>query len=278
MNRCIVLLVIVYFIALLSCGAPSDDNQNNTSPPQLAVAYKSIVYTQYNLPLPVDLYLFLRQNRSIFDSTLLHAPDKSKSYTTEVTKAINLGFYSSDLAYCAVFESNRKAVQYMEVTKQLANELSIDKGYNESIIQRGYQNINNSDSLQDIATKAYWEACNYLESNKKVNILPFIIVGSWIESVYLAANSYTPAISEVELRTKLTEQNESLNNLLKYLVDVMADSNAFELNREIQVLINQLTALKVVYEKYDPKSKQLISEEQLNAILKKIESLRVYYQ
>jgi len=251
------------------------DSIKNEGKPKTEKAVESVIYTKYNLPLPVVLYRFLKKNKSNFDPDLLNPNDKVKNYNTSISKAFNLGVYSSALAYCTVFEQNQQAINYFVTTKRLSDELSIDNGYDETIIQRGNDNINNSDSLNKIATNAYWQACGFLEDNKKINILPFVIAGSWLESMYLTIHTVNIEEEGDQIMLKIAEQGVALNNLTQYLLDVMVDSNAFEINPEIQKLLNELKSIKAVYEEMSGNPKGVvITELQYQTIAIKVKAMR----
>jgi len=238
----------------------------------------NVVYTKYNIPLPVELYRFLRSNNSTFNTEILNPPDNARNYNTEVKKSVNLGFYSSALAYCIVFEQNQQGMEYLQTTHRLAKELHIDKGYDNTTIMRGKKNLNSNDSLNKLATTAYWLACNYLETNGKINILPFVIVGSWIESMHLAINTLDMSKNGQEIMNKIAEEEKSLSSLITYLMDIMMDSNTFEMNRDVQDLSIKLEDLKKVYDKLKTNKKGVvITKEQYHEISKLIEQYRGDY-
>lgn len=239
---------------------------------------ESVIYTKYNLPLPVDLYRYMKKHKSQFDPDLLNSTDNVNRYNTSISKAFNLGIYSSALAYCTVFEQNQQALNYFVTTKKLSDDLHIDNGYDQTIIERGNANIDNSDSLNKLATAAYWQACRFLEENNKVNILPFVIVGSWLESMYLAINTVDISEEGREIMIHIAHQKKALENLTQYLLDVMVDSNAFEANKEIQKMLNQLKEIKAIYAQMEQNPEGVeITDEQFQQIKEEVEEIRNYY-
>lgn len=289
-----ILSFIVFVLALasmVSCNPEPRNNENlndtteNISeevvPEDIAATDTNktiLVYTKYDLPLPVELYKFLKDNNMQFNNTLLNSTNNVTKYNTSVSKAINFGIYASDLAYCTVFEQNQNSILYFHTTKQLADELHIDKGYNESIIERMEENMDNNDSLHNIATKAYWNACNYLEENDNVNILPFVVSGGWIESMHLAMQTVDTQNPAPEIMKEVAMQRAALENLMDYLYDVMMDSNTFEVNEDVQELGFKFADLKVVYDRLDENPADVpITKEQFQAIAETIETIRNSY-
>ena len=86
-----------------------------------------VVYTKYKLPLPVELYRFLKNESYVFQEKLMNPVSNLARYNTSVEQAVSFGIYASDLAYCTVFAQNQDAIIYFHITKKLANELHIDK-------------------------------------------------------------------------------------------------------------------------------------------------------
>jgi len=270
----------IILFSLLACQNKNDSNQiisvSDTLTDTTQTARKRLVYTKYNLPFPVDLYTFLNENDVLYDNTLLNSPTNLTKYNTSISKSINFGVYASNLAYCTVYGQNQDAMLYFKATKRLAADLNIIEGYDKDIIDRMSANINNSDSLLLMATNAYWSACNYLEQNNQINILPFIVAGGWLESVYLSLASVQNSDVEDKIYDKIIEQRADLENLLKYLLDVMLDSNTFEVNEDIQELGLQLTELKKVYQSFET-DEEKIPRRKMHKLYRVIKNIRTKY-
>lgn len=167
---------------------------------------KSAVYTKYGLPLPVEVAKLLKEKDIEFRMDLMNPTENADRYFTDLSKAINLGFYSSDLAYCTIYDKGQESVNYFSVSIELAGDLDITEGYNENVLNRTYDNLNNNDTLCFIAAEAYWVTCRHLEKNNKINILPYIIVGSWLESQYIFANIVEKDMSDSPLYEEFYNQ------------------------------------------------------------------------
>lgn len=237
-----------------------------------------LVYTKYDLPLPVNLYHFLKNKNLAFIPELLIPLENIKNQITNTDKAIYMGFYSSDLAYCNIFEQNQEIINYYAVLKKTSMEFSIDSVYSDNLIERLEKNKENLDSLYYISTGAYWKACKKLEVNGQINILPFVIIGSWIESMYLISFSPETEKHKKELFNKIVEQEKSLDNLIQYAYKVMTDSNTFEAIDDMQILIKQLRSIKNVYKSiYKYENKRLMKKDDFNKFKKEIENIRDFY-
>ena len=129
--------------------------------------------------------------------------------------------------------------------------------------------------MHEIASKAYWNACNFLEANNEVNILPLIIAGGWIETIYLAVTSVKESPSAPYLN-RLSKEKESLENIIKYLLSVIADEGTFKINSDIQELGTKLKTIRDIYDNV-PEGESLTNEQffQLKAEITKIRNFYV---
>lgn len=235
-----------------------------------------LVYTKYNLPLPVDFYRFIKSHESNVEmKAFLNPVSNCERYMCNKERGVNFGVYASDLAYSVVSENKQQSIDYFNVTKELADALHIAKGYSLEVVERLNNNLQNNDSLHQIASKAYWNACNFLEANDEVNILPLIIAGGWIESIYIAVNSVDETNPPTQILKRLTDEKQSLENLIQYLLDVITDSNTFEINADIQELGTNFKGLRAIYATvHDGKT---LNQSQFVKLKKEITKIRNFY-
>lgn len=241
--------------------------------------HSSVFYTKYKLPLPVELYLALKEENVPYNNDILTDPSSVEKAVTSVSKAMNLGFYSSDLAYCTVFDQNKDAANFFEVTKSLSDDLKINVGYTQETVDRFHRNINNSDSLYAISTQNYWKTCDFLEETQHINVLPFIIVGSWVESMHLSIHAIEKAPSnEATIMKRVAAQRQPLSSLVEYLYKTLVDIKVFKINQDIQRIVKELIELQAIYDQFDQNDKDVtITKEQFDLIAEKIALIRVDY-
>ncbi|MCK5536455.1 MAG: hypothetical protein KAI79_06475 [Bacteroidales bacterium] len=232
-------------------GIEEVDSLNSNKSIMQYMHNQSLVYTKYKLPLPVDLYQYLREKEPAFDASVLNPRETYDRFKRKVDMAINLGFYSADLAYCSILENKEEAVEYFKVTQILAANLKIDIGYSETMVERFHANLSEADSLYSISNDIYWKTCNYLEENEDVNVLPFIIVGSWLESVYLTINAFPSSGENPDIVKMVEMQAPAIDNLIEYLYRTMLDMKVFAVNSDIQRVSNMLKDIRKSYDKLE---------------------------
>jgi len=257
--------------ALLIFASCSNNSSSDSTGQADSVASEDMMKaenTKYKLPSPVELYLLLKEAKAQFNLDALNSVDKAGNYLTSSQKAVNFGIYASDLAYCTVFEKQQETHSYFKTLKNLAAQLGVTEGYDNVIVSRIDKNLYNSDSLYQITSDSYWEVCNYLEENGKASILAPILMGGWIESVYLAINSVEKFDQNNEIVLRVTEQSYLLENLLEYLKTLRKDA-------ETESYIKQLEDLQYSFDKlYDNPDNVLITKEQYKEISKKVKDIR----
>ncbi len=270
------LLILVFLASCIAQNNPNELASVENIEDETSNEQNILVYTKYNLPLPVDFYRFIKDYESTQNMIeILNPISNIDKYNTNKAQGINFGVFASDLAYCIVAENKQLSIDYFNVTKELADKLHIAKGYNLQVVERLNNNLNDNDSLHEIASKAYWNACNFLEANDEVNTLPLIIAGGWIESIYIACQSVDENNLSKDFLIRLTNERQALENLIQYLLDVMTDSNTFEINADIQELGTKFKAMRQIF-RHVPQ-KEILSKEQFILLKKEISKIRNFY-
>ncbi len=222
----------------------------------------------FKLPSPLELYIFLKDDNVTFNGDILNSDDKLASYETTSVRAINFGIYASDLAYCTVFDKNQETFNYFKIVKDLADELGLIEGFDASMLERLDENINNSDSLYEISNDSYWNATISLESEDDLNVLPLIVAGGWIESLYIATKSLEEFSADRETIIRIADQQLILERLIE-------DFDSFGDNSPTKELHSKLIDLQMVFDElYENDDDTIMTEEQYINISAAVAKLR----
>jgi len=223
---------------------------------------------KYKLPSPVELYRLMNGYGATFKGELMNSIDLADNYITSSEKSINFGIYASDLAYASVFEMHDKSHAYFKMLKGMANQLGITEGYDKDIVDRLDNNFQNSDSLLQITNDSYWEVCNFLESSEKSDVLSKILLGGWVESVYIAVGSVDTFDENNKIVQLVSEQSFLLENLINYLETLKGDKDS-------DSYLKRLYDLQKSFDKlfYNPEG-TAITKQQYKEIASKIKYFR----
>ena len=176
----------------------------------------------YNMYLSVELSSLFQSSGAVYKPELLNSPDKTSNYITSSKKALNLGVYAVDLTYAKVSEQLETAGKYFSSMQRLAEELGIPSNYFKNTASRFDKNIDNKDSLIKIANEVYMASDNYLRENERYAASAQIILGGWVEAIYIATH-VASSTRDIDIIERLAEQRVSLKNVITMLNDYAED-------------------------------------------------------
>jgi len=278
-QKCFVYSLIFLFpILVVSCNSNNGKTQSSVS--NIAVSGfdsaqgKSFVYTKYKLKLSVETYKFLKSKNIPFNKQYMLDLSSQDKFFTDEKRALALGTYSSNLVYATIFDRSQESVDYFGASIELAHKLDVDEGYNSKILDKAYKNLENPDSLNQIASEAYWKTCTSLEKNNRDNILPLIIMSSWIESVYTLSKASAGSSPEDGLYSEMYNQKENLANLIVYFNDVITTQKESELSSILAKWLKNMEQLLAKYNEIEVVDISKVDIQQLENIILQIENFR----
>jgi hypothetical protein len=243
------------------------DITNDTISEQTENNNNSKIYTKYKFPSPMEVYTVLLDNGVKFNKEFLNNISNFKNYSTTEKLAINLGTYSADLAYCSIYQKNQQTMNYFAINKSIAEKLGLSTGFNKELIERLEKNINNPDSLIILTSNSYNDLINFLEEENQTELLPYIIFGEWIESMYITVNSTnTYSVDDIAVNT-VAEQSLLFENLYDYFNELEIEKTSPELFQDVENLY------ELYIELYNNETEQ-ITEKQFDNIKTKVSEIR----
>ena len=240
----------------------------------------------FSIPSPIQTAFLIKNSGANYSKEILNAPNKSTQYTSNFAKALNLGIYGADLGYVTMYDQTQDAIGYLNAAKKLASELNITDAFDANTLDRFQKNLGNKDSMLVLTSVAYRASDMYLKNNDRNDISGLVLAGGWIESLYFATSVYKFKQDEF-VKRRIAEQKSSLQSLIKLLTQYYSQPEYTEFVDGLNDLatIFDGVGFKYVYEKptTDPdkkltvinsKSEVTISSEQIEAITKKIKTIR----
>ena len=193
------------------------------------------------VPSPMETASIFHQAGANYNGEILNAIQNVGNYSTSSQKAINFGVYGADLSYVNIFDQSQDAMFYMNCVKTLADELGITSAFDSETMERLEENINNRDSLMRLTNDAFWVVDAHLKENGQDNLSALIIIGGWIEGLYIGAKTLNKDNPEEELMRKIAEQKFSLASLMELL-------STYE-NHDVKKLSTRLESLNTLFRK-----------------------------
>lgn len=232
---------------VVSCGSGGDDDNkvddvvvNNKLAKDSADANKVKVIF-YNVPSPVEMTSIIQQSGIGYNPELLNALKNSDKYISTPKIAMNLGVYGADLSYVRIFDQLQESVNYLAIIKKFSEKLGIPNDRGTFTVERLEENVNNRDSLLNIISETYANADVYLKENNRGSTATLIIMGGWVEGLYIATAILDEKKPSPDILKRIGEQKFSLDNLIELMSVYKQDEN-------IALYLPKLDELKKVYE------------------------------
>jgi len=246
---------IIGFIMFSSCSnsskdAPIEDDLINPKDTVLTSAHvQEVKEIFYNVPSPLEISSMLKNAGVSYNAEYLNSFQKVSKYTTVEEMATNLGVYGADLSYNRLYDQIQESVNYFAAIKQLSDNLGIPQEQGGSAAERLESNLENRDSLLNIISQTYSNADQYLKQNDRGSTASLIIMGGWIEALYIATQITTQTDNNKLLLNNIAEQKFSLQNLVGLLSNYKDDEI-------VAKYLKKLHKLELVYDKVEIKQSE----------------------
>ncbi len=196
----------------------------------------------YSLPSPLETAMLIKRSGARYDEEILNPVSNVTNYNTNLKMALNLGIYSADLSYTSLFDQTQSSIQYMACAKKMAEGLSILDAIDENTIKKLEDNMNNRDAVMEIISETFMNSNAYLKENERPAISVMILVGGWVEGLYLATS----------LTNGVLDNNKRLLDRIIYqklsLITVMNLLESHPDNEDIAYLQGKMSELKSIFE------------------------------
>lgn len=236
-------MVIGLGLAIASCGGSDTEKQQidkelldpNSS---LNTNFDGKIFS---IPSPMQTALLLREVNAKFNEKYLNSLDNQSKYSTEMKKALNLGIYGTDLGYLAIFKQNTLSLKYLAAMEKITSDLGLEGAFDKNFMSRFEKNSTNEDSMMVIVSDAFKKSDNFLKSNDRKAVSALILVGGWVESMYIATE-INKEKNDQRIVSRIGEQQETLNTI----IDILDKYNKDGANKD---LIASMSKLKTEFDK-----------------------------
>lgn len=250
MNKNVKLLFIVLLVLTVSiiigCQDdpksidPNNENIDTTSFKDQDVV-KKVEKVFYTLPSPFEMSQMLKRAGASYIVDILNPPQNVHKYNTERSKALNLGVYGADLSYASIYDQTQETMLFLSSSQELSDGLGISSAFKKNLIDRVEANIDNRDSLLQIISDSFYDTDEFLKQNERPSTAVLILVGGWIEGLYIATQLAIITKNNEEVIQRIADQKYSLENVFG-LIEVYKD------NSNIKDLYQDMMELKAIYE------------------------------
>lgn len=274
---------IPYYIVLfvfVACSSNTSDTSQDYDPYKDVVIGEDLVrvgmpekldYLIDNLVISDEMIGVLAEtDKSLFDATLLNPYDNIKYYSTSRSKAVNMGVYGAELNYLIHFGQTQYSMRYMAASKQLADQIGVAMAFDQQMVEEYQNNVENKDSLINIIFVVYDNARRMLKNEEQFMLSSLVIVGSWVENMYITTELFKRTKSTAiksKLVTSIIEQKDYLEKMLDAVVVLDEGDNVF-----VKDIIENLQAIDDLYK--NKFGNKLLSEDDVQLLNAEIEKVR----
>lgn len=272
---------------LAACGGTPKE-ETATTPADSTAATKDTAATtgtdevSYSLPSPLQIAsIFKKSGLTYKDGVTSTFKDPAK-YSTNLSKALNLGVYSADLSYTVLNKQNQEAMNYMKLCRTMADNLGMGSVFEKGNLSKRFEkNIGNEDSLAYIIAELQMVTDMYLDENDQQQLTSIVFSGAWVESMYIGSKVYEKG-KDKSLNSKLAEQMTILGSIINALKAQEKKDPA------ITGLITDLQSVKTIYDGLpsvknnpnaadDTEKEMTLTDDEVSTLTKKISELRAKF-
>lgn len=240
------LSVLSLFFLSSSCNSkPTSKVEENQSEnikvdEELVNDFNKSKHIFYSLPSPLETAMLIKKSGSVYNEDLLNPVENITKYNSNFKMAINLGVYSADLSYTSLFDQNQTSIKYMGNARKLADGLGILGAIDEKSIEKLQDNMNDREMVLEIISETFLNSNAYLSENNRPAIAVMVLVGGWVEGLYLATKLTNETMDNKKLIERIIYQKLSLETVIS-LIDEYNDSE------EMGLLRVKMDELRVIY-------------------------------
>lgn len=251
-----------------ACGTPVTDSDELDGEDSATLVQKAkndkIQKIFSTIPAQQETMAMLDEAEARYSSKFLNPIENVAKYSSVKSRALNLGIYGIDLGVTNIFDQTQESMLYLRCTNKMATSLGISGAFDEKMSERIDASSDSKDSLLVIITDSYRNADNYLQENGQPGVSSLMVVGGWIEGMYVATQIASASSTAQTIIDKVSSEKATLENLISLLVDYKAE------NEGTEDILESLNQLKAIYDTASPK----LTPEQFKQIADKVAEIR----
>jgi len=283
----VLLFSVLPVLILWSCGTSKKDESSadefKQAEESLQDQIKDVVY---NIPSPSEIPYLLEATGAEFNPGLINDRKKADQYASRNDKAaLNLGVYAADIGYLASYDKTQEAIDYLNATKTLADNLGVIGTFDTEVLKKFESNISNKDSLAKLLNETVQKTDRYLKDDNRNKLASLMVTGSFVEGLYISTGlikSYPKNILPDDARNLVLtplmrvvlEQEKSVAELLKMLGSVEQSEPVATIVADLNALDASYRALNIEEQIKNNRADLVLTDNNLVEITRIVEKLR----
>ncbi len=255
-----IVLLVFAFLLLFFYGSSCKKKEKSpiTQPvfstylPKTAIDTNQLREIYYGLMTPVEVCNIFEKLQLTYDDNVVNPSENANLYMSSYKAAMNMGVYGVDIGYMKIFGMNRKMIAYYSTLRSLSERINVPPDVLVDDIRRLDRSMGNADTLTSLMTEAYEGIDECLRKEGNESTLGLMMMGGWIESMYIATNvAYNPEHPDPLIIEKIAEQKYSLLTLLVYMKNYYDDPMVVFYTKKLKYLDRYFNSFNIYYHKGD---------------------------
>jgi hypothetical protein len=274
-------------LILWSCGTSKKDETSTDEFKQAEESLKDqIKDVVYNIPSPTEIPYLIEATGAEFNPALVNDRKKVDQYASRNDKAaLNLGVYAADIGYLSSYDKTQEAIDYLNATKTLADNLGVIGTFDTDILKKFEANISNKDSLAALLNETVQKTDKYLKDDNRNKLASLMVTGSFIEGLYISTgmiNSYPKNLLPDDARNLVLtplmrvvlEQQKSVTELIKMLGTVEQSEPVTTIIADLNTLNASYRALNIDEQIKNNRADLVLTDKNLAEVTRLVQKLR----
>lgn len=265
MKRIFTLLAGMVLLFMVSCQnqntETNGDEEFNEAADSKVISPEEIESLLRDFPQASEIPYYIERSGTQFDESLMNDLSLYEDYLTVQSKtALNIGVFGADVAYLCSYQKPQEAVDYMEISKEMAEYINVTNAFDMALMERFNANLEAKDELAKIIDDAIGKTSTALRSQDRINASVYIITGGYVEGMYLASGIIAKYMNSEEIPD---EVNASLIEMIK-LVASQEDNVKTITDLLSRIDTDESANLKADFELIQAAMMQFVSGGELN--------------
>jgi hypothetical protein len=197
-----------------------------------------------SLPSPIHVARIFNRAGLKYVAGLTNPSKEADKYQSATSRALNLGVFTTDLAYSTFNNQNQAAVDYFRSVQKIGEGLDMASMFQSTnLVPRFEKNLGNKDSLLYLMSQLSLESDLLLKGAKRMDVVALSFAGAWAESMYLTSTLLAEN-KNLELYNRLLDQQNTLPKLIALLESQKQEEvkGTIEGLKEIQAKLDTIVA------------------------------------
>lgn len=212
-SKIFLLMTVILFV---SCNSNvENDKQKISVEADIDNKFKSEEF-DFVLPQPISMAKAFQASGLSYSPTLANPATNKSKYSTKVKQLLNLGVFSTDLAYCAINGKAQEARDYLKAIQELGNNVGLKPVFSDKkLVDKFDKNLDNMEAIEDLIYDIQERSEEYMDDNDIRYLAVVQFSGSWTEGMYLGVKDLENKKDTDKISVTLIDQINLLKNIIK---------------------------------------------------------------